>query len=65
MRKQFRTPQLLMVSGIGPQATLSGLDIPVVADLPGVGQDFWVRFAHTFSAASISEYMLTQCVHSG
>ncbi|KAI1412206.1 choline dehydrogenase [Hypoxylon sp. FL1857] len=35
----FQSPQLLMVSGIGPAATLSGLGIPVIADRPGVGQN--------------------------
>ncbi|PHH81674.1 hypothetical protein CDD82_207 [Ophiocordyceps australis] len=36
-----RSPQLLMVSGVGPQETLSRLGIPVVADLAGVGQNMW------------------------
>src|SRR5690606_38718451 len=34
-----KSPQLLMVSGIGPAAHLAGLGIPVVHDLPGVGQN--------------------------
>jgi len=37
----FQSPQLLMVSGVGPQATLSKYNIPVVADRPGVGQNMW------------------------
>ncbi|KIM96648.1 GMC oxidoreductase [Oidiodendron maius Zn] len=37
----FHSPQLLMVSGIGPQATLKALGIPVLSDLPGVGQNLW------------------------
>ena len=31
------SPQLLQVSGVGPAADLEALGIPVVADLPGVG----------------------------
>jgi choline dehydrogenase len=33
------SPQLLMLSGIGPAAQLRRLDIPVLIDLPGVGQN--------------------------
>lgn len=35
----LRSPQLLMVSGVGPAAELSRLGIPLVADVPGVGQN--------------------------
>lgn len=35
----FQSPQLLMVSGVGPAATLQKFNIPVVADRPGVGQN--------------------------
>ena len=35
----YASPALLMRSGIGPAAALRELDIPVVADLPGVGQN--------------------------
>ena len=33
------SPQLLMLSGVGPAAHLAGLGIPVVLDSPGVGQN--------------------------
>jgi choline dehydrogenase len=33
----FNTPQLLLLSGVGPAADLGALGIAVVADLPGVG----------------------------
>ncbi|OBT56742.1 hypothetical protein VE04_03423 [Pseudogymnoascus sp. 24MN13] len=35
----FRTPQLLMLSGIGPRATLEKHEIPIISHLPGVGQN--------------------------
>jgi choline dehydrogenase len=38
----FQSPQLLMVSGVGPKATLDRFGIPVVMELPGVGQTMWV-----------------------
>ncbi|WP_029354833.1 choline dehydrogenase [Bosea sp. 117] len=33
----LNSPQLLLLSGVGPAAELSTLGIPVVADIPGVG----------------------------
>lgn len=35
----FQSPQLLMVSGVGPAETLEQFGIPVIADRPGVGQN--------------------------
>ncbi|KAL8788733.1 MAG: hypothetical protein Q9213_001547 [Squamulea squamosa] len=35
----FQSPQLLMLSGIGPRATLAEHSIPLLSDLPGVGQN--------------------------
>jgi choline dehydrogenase len=34
----FQSPQLLMVSGVGPKGTLEQNGIPVIRDIPGVGQ---------------------------
>lgn len=50
----IRTPQLLMLSGIGPRAELERLKIPLVVDSPGVGQNFhdhamlayWYKLRH-------------------
>lgn len=33
------SPHLLMLSGIGPASHLAAHDVPIIADLPGVGQD--------------------------
>lgn len=35
----FHSPQLLQVSGIGAREHLESLSIPVIADIPGVGQN--------------------------
>ncbi|KAJ0335135.1 hypothetical protein COL922a_009667 [Colletotrichum nupharicola] len=35
----FHSPQLLQVSGIGSREHLEALSIPVIADIPGVGQN--------------------------
>ncbi|KAF4309876.1 Glucose-methanol-choline oxidoreductase [Botryosphaeria dothidea] len=37
----FQSPQLLMVSGIGPAAYLQSFGINVLSDLAGVGQNMW------------------------
>ena len=37
----FQSPQLLMVSGVGPKETLQAQGITVLKDLPGVGQNLW------------------------
>ncbi len=46
----INSPQLLMLSGVGPGAHLAAFGIPVLADLPGVGQSlqdhYQVRMVH-------------------
>lgn len=37
----FQSPQLLMVSGVGPANVLQNFTIPVLKDLPAVGQNMW------------------------
>ncbi|KAK8115744.1 hypothetical protein PG984_012246, partial [Apiospora sp. TS-2023a] len=54
----FRSPQLLMVSGIGPRDTLANLGIGVISDLPGVGQNMGDHIA--FSSA----YAVNLITHS-
>ncbi|KAJ5102810.1 hypothetical protein N7532_003339 [Penicillium argentinense] len=45
----FQSPQILMVSGVGPADILGEHDIDVVANRPGVGQNMW---DHPFFAPS-------------
>jgi choline dehydrogenase len=40
----FNTPQVLMLSGIGPRAVLEPLGIPVRVELPGVGKNLQDRY---------------------
>ena len=42
----FRTPQILMLSGIGPAATLSTHNVSQIYDAPQVGQNLFDHFAH-------------------
>ncbi|MCJ1358220.1 MAG: hypothetical protein MMC33_008219 [Icmadophila ericetorum] len=42
----MRTPQLLMLSGIGPEDVLSRFDIPVIHKAPEVGKNLWDHYAH-------------------
>ncbi|KAJ5015502.1 Oxygen-dependent choline dehydrogenase [Colletotrichum sp. SAR 10_99] len=36
----YRTPQILMLSGIGPAETLNEFEIPVILDQPAIGKNF-------------------------
>lgn len=50
----YRTPQLLMLSGIGPSTTLTEQDIPIVHESPYVGQNLHDHFA-IYSAFRLRE----------
>jgi choline dehydrogenase len=66
----INSPHLLLLSGVGPAAQLAVLDIPVVVDLPGVGQNLQdhlsvfinyectepVSLANAATAAALLEY---------
>jgi choline dehydrogenase-like flavoprotein len=40
----FNSPQLLMLSGVGPAEQLARLGLPCVSDLPGVGENLQDRY---------------------
>ncbi len=40
----FNTPQMLMLSGIGPRDALAGADVPLRVELSGVGQNLHDRY---------------------
>lgn len=52
----FQSPQLLMVSGVGPESRLGEFGIPVIADRPGVGQNLW---DHTLGGPSYQINVVT------
>ena len=58
----FQSPQLLMVSGIGPASLLQTFEIPIVQDLPGVGQEMWDHpwFSSSFRVDVITNSLYLQ-----
>jgi choline dehydrogenase-like flavoprotein len=52
----FVSPQLLMLSGVGPADHLRGFDLPVVADLPGVGKNLQDHAGAPVIAAAPGSY---------
>ncbi|KAF2838138.1 GMC oxidoreductase [Patellaria atrata CBS 101060] len=56
----FNTPQLLKLSGIGPAAELRRFNIPVVADLPGVGTNLQDRYETAVIARSPTPFFITK-----
>jgi choline dehydrogenase len=51
----FGSPQLLLLSGIGPAKDLQAVGIPVVHDLPGVGENLQDHIDHVQSYISASD----------
>jgi choline dehydrogenase len=59
----FNTPQLLMLSGIGPTTELKALGIDVVHDLPGVGENLQDRYEITVNVELATALELyTRCL---
>ena len=56
----FNTPQLLKLSGVGPRAELERWGIPVVADLPGVGQNLHDRYEVGLISEVRADFALTR-----
>ncbi|KAL9563845.1 hypothetical protein ACKAV7_012017 [Fusarium commune] len=53
----FMSPQILMVSGVGPKKHLQEFNIPVIADIPGVGQNMWdhILFGPSFEVQGLQD----------
>ncbi|XP_039261754.2 L-sorbose 1-dehydrogenase-like isoform X1 [Styela clava] len=73
----LRTPQILMLSGIGTKNHLEEMEIDVVRDLPGVGANFQDHFGHfvyhatndsriasDMTPESITEYIINGTGHN-
>jgi choline dehydrogenase len=54
----INSPQLLKLSGVGPQAELAALGIPVVHDVPGVGENLQDHLEFYFQVASLEPITL-------
>lgn len=54
----INTPKLLMQSGVGPEATLSSLNIPVVADIPDIGKNLWDHH-YSFVEVEVKQSIVT------
>ncbi|GHF21134.1 GMC family oxidoreductase [Streptomyces griseoluteus] len=54
----YNTPQLLMLSGIGPREELERLGIPVRVDAPGVGRNLHDRYEASVVAELDQDYPL-------
>jgi choline dehydrogenase len=54
----INSPQLLKVSGVGPAAELTALGIPVIHNLPGVGENLQDHLEFYFQVASLEPVTL-------
>ena len=59
----INSPQLLKLSGVGPAAELAALGIPIVHDLPGVGENLQDHLEFYFQVAS--KQPITLFSHTG
>ncbi|HXD33093.1 MAG TPA: GMC family oxidoreductase N-terminal domain-containing protein [Pyrinomonadaceae bacterium] len=63
------SPKLLMISGIGPRAQLEALGIPVIADVPGVGENLQdhtiIGLGYTYAPGKKSEDPAAGAVEAG
>ena len=58
------SPQVLMLSGVGPAAHLTGFGIPVVHDLPGVGQSLQDHYSAPIKLKSRFPFTLNDVMRS-
>jgi choline dehydrogenase len=56
----FNTPQLLMLSGVGPAKHLKAQGIPVVCDLPGVGCNLHDRYEVSIVSEMPTDFRLLE-----
>ncbi|KAI0539816.1 GMC oxidoreductase [Xylaria digitata] len=61
----FNTPQLLMLSGIGPRTELERFDIPVIVDLPGVGSNLQDNYETSVVGRSPEAYSVFKEIGGG
>ncbi|KAI9334659.1 hypothetical protein DFJ73DRAFT_764063 [Zopfochytrium polystomum] len=55
----YNTPQLLMLSGIGPKSQLSALNITTKIDLPGVGKNLQDRYEVSVNYEMTTDWDIT------
>ena len=55
----LNTPQLLKLSGVGPAAELQKFIIPVIVDLPGVGNNLQDRYESTILVETSTDFVIT------